>query len=145
LSGFDYTGTHGYSLTIVTSKRRRVFTERAISSRAEEFLMISAGHYGFTVYAYCFMPDHLHILLAGDEWSDLKRFVQHFKQMSGYYYKRATGQMLWQPSYWDHILRCEEALADVAEYIWANPVRAGLAKSWRGYPFSGPRPLPDWI
>jgi putative transposase len=107
--------------------------------------MISAGQYGFTLYAYCFMPDHLHVLVAGDEWSDLRRFVQHFKQMSGYYCKRATGQMLWQPSYWDHILRFEEALADVAEYIWANPVRARLAKSWREYPFSGPKPLPEWI
>jgi putative transposase len=145
LAGFEYLGSYAYSLTLVTSERKRVFRDRAFARQSEEHLLISAGQYGFHVFAYCFMPDHLHVLVAGDQWSDLKRFAQHFKQMSGYYHKKATGEMLWQPSFWDHVLRSEEALVDVARYIWGNPVRAGLAESWRDYGFSGPRPLPDMI
>ena len=49
-----------------------------------------------------------------------------------------TGDFAWQISYYDHILRREEALIDVAKYIWMNPVTAGLASSPELYPWSGP-------
>ena len=38
----------------------------------------------------------------------------------------------------DHILRGEEAPADVGWYIWLNPVRARLAQKVTDYPYSGP-------
>jgi hypothetical protein len=41
---------------------------------------------------------------------------------------------LWQKSYHDHILRKEEAVADVVRYILENPVRAGLVDSIGEYP-----------
>ena len=106
-------------------------------------LGISAGKYGFTICAYCVMPDHLRLLLTGDEWSSLPDFMRHFKQLTGYAYSRATGGKLWQTSYWDHVLRAEEDIEDVARYVWGNPVRAGIAADYRSYAGSGPRPLPD--
>lgn len=145
LSGFDYAGTYAYSLTIVTAHRQPVFCDPRLIDRGVHHLGISAGKYGFTTLAYCFMPDHLHMLVAGDEWSSLTDFVRHFKQLTGYEYKQARGVRLWQPSYWDHVLRIEEDIEDVARYIWANPLRAGLAVDWREYVGCGPRPMPDWI
>jgi putative transposase len=89
------------------------------------------------------MPDHLHLLVAGNDRSSLLRFTQHFKQLSGYAYKKAIGEPLWQISYWDRVLRSDEDLAVVARYIWGNPVRAGLAEDARLYQFSGAQPLPE--
>jgi putative transposase len=145
LADFEYHGTHAYSVTLVTTLRRPLFTERSNSAEGERFLGIAAGKYGFKVMAYCFMPDHLHLLVAGDEWSSLPDFMRHFKQLSGYHYKQRTGQRLWQTSYWDHVLRFEEALEDVARYIWGNPVRAGIVTDHRDYEASGPRPLLELI
>jgi putative transposase len=105
-------------------------------------LLDSANSYSFAVHAYCFMPDHLHLLTSGQERQSLVRFIQHFKQRSSFAYKREAGRLLWQTSFWDHILRESEDMVDVARYIWANPVRAGLAEDLRAYPFSGPSPLP---
>jgi len=34
---------------------------------------------------------------------------------------------LWQPRYYDHIVRSDENLLAIAEYTLANPVRKGLA------------------
>jgi hypothetical protein len=48
------------------------------------------------------------------------------KQRSGYALKKATGVFAWQISYYDHVLRKEEALLDVAQYIWDNPVKEGI-------------------
>ena len=89
------------------------------------------------------MPNHLHLLVTGTDSFPLKRFMQHFKQLSGYSYKQATGTHLWQTSYWDRVLRSDEGLLATARYIWGNPVRAGLVAEAKDYPFSGPQPLPE--
>jgi putative transposase len=95
--------------------------------------------YGFSVLAFCFMPDHLHLLLGGEDGASLQNFVRHFKQVSGYSFKRQYGAALWQISYYDHVLRRDEDVRQVATYIWDNPVRAGLVDSRLDYAFSGPR------
>jgi putative transposase len=101
-----------------------------------ERLSASAARYGFQVLAYCFMPDHLHALVVGSVNAPLVRFCQHFKQATGYVYPG-----LWHRSYFDHILRQEEAIEAVALYIWHNPVRAGLVDHPLAYRFAGPRDL----
>jgi len=145
LASFDYRGQHAYFLTFVTAERRPAFRSPALVDSVAEALRSSAQKYDFRIHAYCFMPDHLHLLVSGGEDSPLENFARHVKQMTGFAHKRTTGRRLWQPSYWDRVMRMEDDLLDVAEYIWANPVRAGLVASWREYPFSGPRPLPNLI
>ena len=93
--------------------------------------------------AYCFMPDHLHVLANGSsESSDLGRFVSLFKRVSAYRFRRGASETLWAPGYYDHVLRNEEATLTVALYILANPVRAGLVRSIEEYPFSGSDVMP---
>lgn len=99
------------------------------------------------VLAYCFMPDHLHLLVQGSDRSNLIDFMKRFKQLSGFGYKTEAGKQLWQKSYHDHIVRRDEDLEAVAQYIFENPCRAGLVDDLALYPFSGgeylERPL-DW-
>jgi len=83
------------------------------------------------------MPDHLHLLLVGEEKSSLDSFMKTFKQETSFAFKRAHGNSLWQRSYYDHVLRKEETLEVVALYILNNPVRAGLVDDYRNYAFSG--------
>ena len=87
--------------------------------------------------AYCFMPDHVHLLLEAKEQANLIRFMKAFKQMSAYRHSRAFSQPLWQKGYYDHILRKEEDVRSVAQYIFENPLRAGLVDSLHEYPFLG--------
>ena len=143
MPGFDYLGWFAYSLTLVTRKRAKLFNEPDNVELALKALSKSLRCHGFTVHANCFMPDHLHLLASGTDSSSLVRFTQHFKQLSGYAYKKATGEHLWQISFWDRVLRSDEDLEVVARYIWGNPVRAGLIQDSRLYPFSGPQPLPE--
>jgi REP element-mobilizing transposase RayT len=85
------------------------------------------------------MPDHVHVLVTMPEGISLAAFVHDFKQRSGYELKKASGEAAWQVSYYDHILRREESVLDVARYIWDNPVKGGLAHHWLDYAYSGPR------
>ena len=145
LSTSQYRGAHAYSVTIVTARRRPVFRDSVLVGACVHRLGVSAWKYGFTTHAYCFMPDHVDLLLTGDEWSSLPDFARHFKQLTGYAYSRKSGRKLWQTSYWDHALRAEEDIEDVARYVWGNRVRAGIVADYRAYSGSGPRPLPELI
>jgi len=93
--------------------------------------------YRFLVVIYCFMPNHLHLLLEGDEHSDLKEFVRIYKQITAFDYKKTKGTKLWQRSYFDRVLRKEEDTITLIKYILENPIRWGLTTDWISYPYLG--------
>lgn len=139
MQAFDYVGPYAYSLTINTANRHRAFVSGALVDECGEALREACYHHGFTVEAYCFMPDHLHLLLVGSDDSALVPCIKRFKQRTAYVYRRRTRLALWERSYYDHVLRSDEDIAVVADYIWDNPVRANLVQDRAGCPFSGPR------
>jgi putative transposase len=133
LKGFSYQGRYAYFLTICTLDKNPHLTDKRLAGKLSEILAESVHKNGFVLYAYCFMPDHLHLLLVGEETASLGAFVREFKQKSGYYFRRVSGHTLWQRSYYDHVLRKEESLNEVALYILNNPVRKGLVNDLRDY------------
>jgi putative transposase len=126
-----------YFLTICCFNGKGIFKNAQIVNELLEKLKGCCKTHGFTNYVYCFMPDHLHLLLAGEEGSNLIKMVKQFKQLTGYLFKKETSERLWQKSYYDHILRKEEDVVKVVRYILENPVRKGLTKHPEEYPFSG--------
>ncbi len=103
-----------------------------------EQLEHAANALAFHLLAYCFMPDHVHILVQGkNDEARLLQFVQRFKQLTGYRYKRAYGYSLWQQSFYDRVLRDDEDIVTVGEYIFGNPVTAGLVADTSDYALSG--------
>ena len=138
LRGFSYTGFHRYSLTFCTLDRVPLFTTRDVVDPVKSQILRAASERAFDVIAYCFMPDHVHIVVAGvSEHSDLKAFLKLAKQLSGYGYKKQTGRRLWQPYPYEHVLRDDESLARTIRYVLENPVRAGMVRDPRDYPFLG--------
>src|SRR6185503_12001212 len=92
----------------------------------------------FALIAYCFMPDHVHLLVEGQvDDSDALRLIRAAKQYSGFYFKQRFGQQLWQRYGFERTLRDDEATLSVARYILENPVRARLVRNPEDYPFSG--------
>jgi len=102
-----------------------------------DVLKEASQRFNFRVYAYCFMPDHLHLLVTGNETSSLGEFMRFFKQKTSFLFKKRDGNLLWQKSYYDHVLRKDEALRDVTLYIFHNPIRRKLVDDYQDYPFSG--------
>jgi REP element-mobilizing transposase RayT len=56
-----YLGRRSYSLTICTQDRRQLFTNPQIVSALRSILVKLSAFHCFDIYAYCFMPDHLHL------------------------------------------------------------------------------------
>ena len=138
LRSFDYMGPHRYFLTLCTFGRHRPFEQPQRVAMVREQFLRTAAEERFEILAYCFMPDHVHLLVEGTaESADLQRFVKVAKQRSGFLHRRHYGQFLWQEGYHDRVLRNDEQTIDVVRYIISNPVREGLVKSVADYPFSG--------
>ena len=143
LPRFSYVGFYRYSVTLCVSPRRSVFVSAAIVDPIRTQLLSTARDHDFAVFVYCFMPDHLHVLVIGDsESSNLKHFVAVFKQISGFSLRRSRGENLWEKGYYDRVLRDDEDTLTVARYILANPLRKRLVERIDAYPFSGSDVLP---
>ncbi len=138
LNPADYRGYRAYSLTICTYNRTRPFTDSDIVHQTLLQFLRTAVEQRVEILAYCFMPDHLHlIVIAHGANTDLQRFVRLAKQCSGFAFTRATGRRLWQDSYFDRTVRSVEELPALVEYTIRNPLRAELVRSPTDYPHWG--------
>ena len=137
LPTYAYIGPAAFSITIATAQRAPTFQHRSAVDMCLAALSETAARHSLKVLAYCFMPDHLHLLVEANQGANLIRFMKAFKQVTSFRYKKQTGRPVWQKGYYDHILRDDEHVLDVAAYILGNPVRQGLAASVGDYPFCG--------
>lgn len=133
-----YLGRRIYFVTICTRERRSLFTHAGLVSLLLDVLRAECSAHSFGDYAFCFMPDHLHLELVGlSNESNLLAMLRDFKGRSAAQ-ARAHGVVgLWQKGFYDHILRSGEELDAVAWYIFNNPVRAGLVEVMCEWPHSG--------
>jgi putative transposase len=131
-------GLYRYFLTICAVRPTTPFRDGGVA----EFVLGQLRHFAaweqFALLAYCFMPDHVHLLLEGrSDRSDLRRLVTRWKQDTGFSYRRQEGHALWWSGYHDHVLREHESVAAYVRYVLLNPVKAGLAREIGEFPLAG--------
>ena len=138
LESSNYLGLHAYFLTICVEGRRQLFTDARLVAQVTVQLQQCSERYECAVIAYCFMPDHVHLLIEGrSERSDFQEFVRVWKQRTAFAAKRDRGITLWQRGYYEHVLRSDESTEQKARYLLENPVRARLVASPQDYPWIG--------
>jgi putative transposase len=126
------------SVTICSKDKKRIFCNRKFTEESITLLKKMTGKNEIPIYAYCFMPDHLHLLLSASLKKGIITFVREFKGLSTKIaWKYSFEGTIWQKSFYDHFLRKEEDLQTTCLYILNNPVRAGLVQNYEKYPFSG--------
>jgi len=140
LSNFSYMGgSRIYFITLCTNDKARHFStdDAAAIIRQELDYRRKAGE--VQIFCYCIMPDHLHVLLSVSERypKNLQSWVSAFKRYTakGFREKLNIGD-LWQKNFFDHVVREDDSLIHIAEYIVNNPVRKGIVGRWDDYPYS---------
>lgn len=139
LKDFDYSQPFAYFVTICTKNKERVFCNEALNDEIVSCLKEEKEKTGVRVFTYCLMPDHLHLLISpsGDAMN-VSRFIGRFKSRTtriGWKYE--IGDKMWQGRFYDHIVRRNESLKDICEYVLNNPVRKNLVESWEDFRFCG--------
>ena len=102
----------------VNSDNRNRFSENELKLIEEEIRDLPAGK-GVRVDFHILMSDHIHfiLVLTGCELK-LGEVVRRFKAKTS----KKAGKKLWQANYYEHVIRNEEALHRIREYIQDNPL-----------------------
>ncbi len=133
-----YRGEVAASITICVDRRAPLFTDQAIVSEFAQMLRAAAERWSCLVLVYCFMPDHLHLVLQGrGENADLWKMLVDYNQKTGYRLSLNLPRVSWQKDFHDHVIRRSEDLTAHIRYILDNPCRRALASEWQDYPFQG--------
>jgi putative transposase len=131
-----YVGRIAVAFTACLRNRRCYFVDEASVAVHRQILQAEVEAAHCVAYAYCFMPDHFHLVLLGLRQDSAPLLAMtRFKQKSGF--RLRDCDVAWQPSFYDHILRPGADTVRQALYVLNNPVRAGLAANMSAYPFSG--------
>lgn len=89
LKSFSYKGVYRYFITICTFDKKPIFKDNDLVEWFINTLKEKSKNFEFKIWAYCFMPDHLHLLIEGKKTgSDMNKFIKSYKQYMGFYYKR---------------------------------------------------------
>jgi putative transposase len=84
----------------------------------------------FHLFAYALLPDHFHwIMRVSEATSNFSTVLQSVKRNYTLELKRveeiSTPLVVWQPRFWDHVIRDEEDFSRHFDYIHYNPVKHG--------------------
>jgi len=134
----SYRGDATVAYTVCVAEAHPLFADDSVVAAFVALLRLAAERHGCIVVIYCFMPEHLHVMLHGRrESADTWQALVEFKQQGGYWLRQHRPGVIWQKDFYDHIVRREEDLGAQVRYIAANPVRKGLVSDWREYPHTG--------
>lgn len=124
-----------YSITAVTHWRQPLFHDFFVARRLVDELRLAEEQDLATSLCWVVMPDHFHWLLQLGQ-CDLGRLLQRVKSRSAKTINQCLQRSgrVWQSGYHDRALRREDDIRDIARYIVANPLRAGLVKQLGNYP-----------
>ena len=127
LTDYDYSSNGFYFVTICTDHRKPylVGSNRELVRHLIEQMPSKVD--GVRVGLLQIMPSHIHLILILEDCRvTLGEIVRRLKAAA----TRQAGFKLWQPNYYEHVIRNENALARIREYIQNNPAVEMLQSEW---------------
>jgi len=131
-----------YFVTCVTHNRLNCLDNQLTSAIMIDTWRNGIELYGWSTSDYVIMPDHVHFFCCPitDTKITLTEYVGRWKS----YTARAWGKtqkghssQLWQPGFFDRLLRDETEWEEKYYYMLQNPVRAGLVNAASDWPYHG--------
>lgn len=127
-----------YHVIVRGNQRRKTFgcedDYKAYLERLEKY----RSKFRVRIYAYCLMPNHVHLLLESGS-APLAKFMQGLQQSYTQYFNRRYRKVghLFQGRYKAIICHKDKYLLALVRYIHLNPVRGRLVKRPERYVYSG--------
>jgi len=139
LKDYDYSTPGAYFVTICTQNRKCILSDivgeglcalpqnnlTPTGKEIEKSIQyINDNDSGIVIDKYVIMPNHIHLIVVLDDSGGrgsppLQNIIGQLKS----YTTRKFGQILWQRSFYDHIIRGEKDYQKIWEYIDTNPLK----------------------
>lgn len=127
-----------FFFTVITYDRRPIFRDRTARSLLRFAISETQRRRPFEIDAIVLLPDHLHVLWTqppGDSdfstrWRKIKEsFTRSYLASGGHAVEVTPGQArksqagVWQPRFWEHVIRDDVDFRRHVDYIHFNPVK----------------------
>lgn len=123
------------------NQKQSVFFEDLDFRKYLQILKHYKRKFGFKLFGYCLMPNHIHIILEPKNPNELARFMQGLTQAYAMWFNNKYKKVghLWQGRFKSMLIKKDSYFMECINYIEVNPVRAGLASSPGDYLWSSYR------
>ena len=133
-----YLASRAYFVTAKTWGSRSLFQSERLASLFLETLFHYRDAGKYELHEFVIMPDHVHLLFTPAAGVTLERAMQLIKGGSSHRIGQEVSANLevWERGYVDHRIRDDEDFNRHREYIWQNPVEAGLCAAPEEFSYS---------
>jgi REP element-mobilizing transposase RayT len=118
-----------------------------LGERAVAKIITEAMHYRdgkqYDLHAYTIMPNHVHMMMTLlPDAPVLFKIMQNLKRYTALNANKLLDRAgaFWEEESYDHVVRSEEELYRILNYILRNPVKAGFVSEWQDWPFTFAKP-----
>jgi putative transposase len=130
----------GYCYHLITrgNQQQNVFRSKNDRLKYLELLKKFKRKYRLRLYAYCLMPNHVHLLGETEQIKLISDFMRDLNRTYTFYFNKKYNKVghLWQSRFKSKIICKDKYLIDCLNYIEFNPLRAKLVKNPTEYPWS---------
>lgn len=127
-----------YHLITRGNQKQKVFMNRGDYLIYLSLLKRFKRKYKFLLYAYCLMPNHVHLVGEIENHLLLSNFMHDLNRTYTLYFNNKHGKVghLWQGRFKNRVIAKDRYLIDCINYVEANPLRSDLVKEIPQYQWS---------
>jgi putative transposase len=133
--------TRTFFTSFATWERRFILQSNPLCELLLEVIRENRTRQRFQVHEFVFMRNHVHLILTPAPLVSLEKAMQFIK--GGFSYRARKEAIfhgeIWQKGYNEHRIRDADEYAKHVEYLWMNPVDAGLVEHPEDYLYSSAR------
>lgn len=142
-----YLNNHYVFITVVTYNRKPILVKNIDLLR--ECFKQAINVYDFEVFGSVIMPEHFHIIIRPNNIDDFSNIVGSIKKRFSYNLNekfvdknisesrmKRSERGVWQRRFYEHIVRSDEELYKILDYIHFNPVKHGQVKCVKDWEYS---------
>ena len=131
-----------YHVTSRGNDRQAIYETKADRYKFLKLLEQACKRHQWSVYAYCLMDNHYHLLIETRE-ATLSKGMRHLNGVYTQWYNNTRKEKrfghLFQGRYKAILVERDSYLLELSRYIVLNPLRAGMLKELSDYPWSSYR------
>ena len=118
--------------------QQNIFEEDADFIKLKETILIVKKDLDFEIYAYCFMSNHVHIVLKEKNLGDISLIMKRIltKYARWYNIKYGRSGALIANRYKSVPVEIDEYFLHLIRYVHQNPIKAGIIDKIENYPYS---------
>ncbi len=127
-----------YHIVCRGNNKQNIFRDDSDKDKYLELALRYKGEHPMSLFHYCLMTNHVHLLLETNEQTDLSNFMKRLNLAYFHHFKNKYGYVghFWQDRFKSFLIERDNYLLVCGKYIELNPVRAKMVARPEDFEYS---------